>query len=283
MAMLATPPVAPLTSTLPFAGREAVQFHQVHRERGGVAGDAERARLEQRQAPGQGNDPVGGKAPVFGVAAVVVGAQAEAVHDDLVAPLEARIRRLLDHARQVDAGDERKLQRDLRLAARGERVLVVDARVGDADDDVAQRPARRATWCRSGRRRTSRPFLRGRDMPSQLRGLQAVTPPSATMTWPVMNAAASEARNTAMPPMSRGSPRRRSGVCGFALRAALVVFPQRLGEVGLDQARARWRSRARSSAPTRRRGCAPGGGRPPWTCRRRRSRCWRGCRRSSPR
>ena len=61
-----------------------------------MAGDAERARLEQRQAPGQGNDPVGGKTPVLRVAAVVFGAQAEAVHDDLVALLVAWIRRLLD-------------------------------------------------------------------------------------------------------------------------------------------------------------------------------------------
>lgn len=46
-----------------------------------------------------------------------------------------------------------------------------------------------------------------------------VTPPSATITWPVMNEPALEASSTAMPPISSGSPRRRSGVS--ASRAAL--------------------------------------------------------------
>src|SRR5581483_11263941 len=48
-----------------------------------------------------------------------------------------------------------------------------------------------------------------------------LTPPSATMHWPVMNAAASDARNTAMPAISRGSPSRLSGVA--AMRSARRV------------------------------------------------------------
>src|SRR5436190_17160738 len=42
-----------------------------------------------------------------------------------------------DGPRDVDAGDERKPANDLAGAGRGERVLVVDARVRGADDDVA--------------------------------------------------------------------------------------------------------------------------------------------------
>src|ERR1041385_7346397 len=41
---------------------------------------------------------------------------------------------------------------------------------------------------------------------------QASEPPSTTTACPVIHAAAFEARNTAAPAMSSGSPRRRSGV-----------------------------------------------------------------------
>ena len=48
-----------------------------------------------------------------------------------------------------------------------------------------------------------------------------VTPPSATIVCPVMNEPAALASITAMPPMSSGVPRRRSGVSDsrFALRS----------------------------------------------------------------
>jgi len=39
-----------------------------------------------------------------------------------------------------------------------------------------------------------------------------VAPPSTTIAWPVMNALAGEARNTAAPAISSGSPIRPSGV-----------------------------------------------------------------------
>src|SRR5215207_503279 len=41
---------------------------------------------------------------------------------------------------------------------------------------------------------------------------EIVTPPSATITWPVMKLAAGEARKAATPPISSGVPIRRSGV-----------------------------------------------------------------------
>src|SRR5690606_4171113 len=59
---------------------------------------------------------------------------------------------------------------------------------------------------------TPHPRLKRRFAPIAAAGYRMVTPPSATMHCPVTNAAASEARKTAIPPMSRGSPRRRRGV-----------------------------------------------------------------------
>src|SRR6185369_158791 len=100
---------------------------------------------------------------------------------------------------------QREFQRNLRLAARGERVLVVDAGVGDAHLDIA------------GIELRPRHFVEfaGTELTAGVDAVSLhtmVTPPSATITCPVMNAAASEARNTAMPPISRGTPRRLSGV-----------------------------------------------------------------------
>src|SRR5581483_384405 len=61
-----------------------------------------------------------------------------------------------------------------------------------------------------------------------------VTPPSITMACPVMNAPAFEARNTAAPAISSGSPQRR--IRGGAFQD-FGVLPQRAGKIGLDQAR----------------------------------------------
>ena len=65
IASVATPPVAPFTSTLPLPGREAVQLEQLHREPGRVAGGAERHRFEQRQPLRQRHHPVGRHAAVL--------------------------------------------------------------------------------------------------------------------------------------------------------------------------------------------------------------------------
>src|SRR6185295_11748828 len=185
--------------------RKAVQFHEVDGVRRRVPGNAERTRFEEAHAARQRNHPVGRKASEFRVAAVVIRTEAETVHEHLVARFEARVRRFFDGARKVDPRDERKFLGDPRLAARGERVLVVDARVGDAQHHVAGVEFGALHFAQ-----TAAAELPSLENPVGLH--TTVTPPSATMTWPVTNAAASEARNTAMPPMSRGTPRRRSGV-----------------------------------------------------------------------
>ena len=64
---------------------------------------------------------------------------AAARDEHLLSGLEARIRRAHDFAREVDAAIQRVLPQDLAGAGRRERVLVVDARVIHADDDVAGR------------------------------------------------------------------------------------------------------------------------------------------------
>ena len=56
------------------------------------------------------------------------------------------------------------------------------------------------------------------------------------MVCPVMKRPASEARNTAAPAISSGSPMRRSGGRGLGRAQTLRIVPQRLGEIGLDQA-----------------------------------------------
>ena len=73
------------------------------------------------------------------VAAVLRHAQVVAGDEHPVAFAEARIGARRDRAGHVDAADERKALEDLARARRGERVLVVDARVLRLDDDVARR------------------------------------------------------------------------------------------------------------------------------------------------
>ena len=128
-----TPPEAPSTSTGPVAGLDAVVLEPLHRQPGGEAGGAERHRLARAQPVGQRDDPVAGHPRVLGEAAVVGDAEVVAVDDDLFALAVARH----DGAGQVDAGDQRRDLRDLALRRDRERVLVVDARPVDADDDVA--------------------------------------------------------------------------------------------------------------------------------------------------
>ena len=52
-----------------------------------------------------------------------------------------------------------------------------------------------------------------------------------------MKVEASEARYATAPAISSGSPMRRSGVVAVRRLRLLLVFPQRAGEIGLDQAR----------------------------------------------
>ena len=72
------------------------------------------------------------------VAAVLRHTEVVAGDEHAVAFAEAAIGARGDDASDVDATDERKALEDLAGARRGERVLVVDARVFRLDDDVAR-------------------------------------------------------------------------------------------------------------------------------------------------
>ena len=63
-----------------------------------------------------------------------------------------------------------------------------------------------------------------------------VLPPSTTIVWPVMKVEAGEARKTAAPAISCGSPIRRIGVVRGDRLQRVGILPQRAGEIGPDQA-----------------------------------------------
>src|SRR5262245_36016060 len=106
------------------------------------------------------------------------------------------------HARQPEI--ERLPQRRVRKSRRTEQL-----RFGELDEARIRVPADQAAHV----------DVAPAHVLAHAKGAQRmVTPPSATITWPVMKAAASEARKAAMPPMSRGSPSLRSGV--LAMRSS---------------------------------------------------------------
>src|SRR5207249_121818 len=74
---------------------------------------------------------------LFGIAAEMRLAHTPAVDNDLVARLPLRMRRRLDRAREIDAGDHRKAAHDRRLAGDRETILVVHGRPFDPNGDVA--------------------------------------------------------------------------------------------------------------------------------------------------
>src|SRR5262245_7681495 len=109
---------------------------------------------------------------------------------------------LKTHARQPDV--ERLPQRGIRKSRRAEQLGL-----GELDQARIRVPADQAAHV----------DVAPAHVLAHAKGAQRiVTPPSATITWPVMKAAASEARKAAMPPMSRGSPSLRSGV--LAMRSS---------------------------------------------------------------
>ena len=71
------------------------------------------------------------------VAAEMAFTDAPTVQHHGVAGLVVRMRRSLDRAREVDAGDHREASHDGSLAGDGKAVLVVDGRVADPDGDIA--------------------------------------------------------------------------------------------------------------------------------------------------
>ena len=128
-----------------------VLLHAMDREPGGESRSAERHRVEMAHAVGQRNDGIARGARVFRITAVERLGMAAARDQDLLPGLEARVGGAHDFSREVDAAIQRVLPQDLAGARCRERVLVVDARVLHADDDVA------------GRQRVDRHLLEARD------------------------------------------------------------------------------------------------------------------------
>ena len=135
-----TPPDAPVTSTGPCIRLEAAILERDHRHRRGEAGRPDRHRVARREPGRQRHDPAGRHALVLAVAAVARDAEVVAVGEDRRPDRERPSRALADHlAGQVDPGDERADPGDLAVRAGRQAVLVVDARPGDPDLDLARR------------------------------------------------------------------------------------------------------------------------------------------------
>ena len=103
------------------------------------AGSAERHRLEGAETLGHRNHPLAVQAREFRIAAVMHFGETATGDEHVIAGLVASVGRGLDHAREIDAPDQRVLAQDLAGTGRGERVLVVDVRVHHAHDDLARR------------------------------------------------------------------------------------------------------------------------------------------------
>src|SRR5690606_40160342 len=85
------PPPSP--TLFPYTTLFRSQFHQVDRERRGIAGDPAHGGFPSGQARRKRHHPLRRDAGVLGVPAVVIDAEPKAVHDDGVAFLEARDRK----------------------------------------------------------------------------------------------------------------------------------------------------------------------------------------------
>jgi hypothetical protein len=112
-------------------------LHALDRERGGISRSPQRHRFENIQALGHRYHPAGGNAGVIGITAVVRHADIVAGRDHGIAFPEARIGGFHHSSGQVDAAHAGEAADDLAGAAGSERVLEIDARVRDLDDDVA--------------------------------------------------------------------------------------------------------------------------------------------------
>ena len=156
-ARLPTPPVAPVTIDRSASRLQPVVLQFDDRQGGGEPGCANRHRLEEVQARGQRHHPVGRHTRDCRVAAVVRHAEIVAGDHDGLALAKTAVGRRSDGAGEVDAADEREPAQDLSGPRSRQRVLVVDAGIGDVDDDVAWRE-----FVDRSRRRRGRGFCRRR-------------------------------------------------------------------------------------------------------------------------
>ena len=136
-AMLPTPPVAPVTSTVPAPGVEAVVEQREDRQRGGVARGADDHRLASGQTVGQRHDPSRRHPRHLRVPTVLGDAEVVAVRDHAVARGDPGGGARPHRPGEVDAGHDRRDAGDPALLGGGQVVLVVDARPLDVDDHVA--------------------------------------------------------------------------------------------------------------------------------------------------
>src|SRR4029450_2527270 len=100
---------------------------------------ANRHRVDRTESGRQRHHPVCRHTHVLRIAAVMGYAQLVAMDERRVARTESGIGARLNSARDVDAGDQRKVPDDPVGARCGERVLVVDAGIGGLDDHIAWR------------------------------------------------------------------------------------------------------------------------------------------------
>ena len=136
----------------PVVGREPAILERGDGHRRREAGRPDRHRVARRQARRQRHDPAGRHALVLGEAAVARDAQVVAVGEHL-RPDRDRAGSALETtiAREVDARDERADPGDLAVGPRRQAVLVVDARPGDPDLDLAGRQVGLARTSRTPR------------------------------------------------------------------------------------------------------------------------------------
>ena len=139
MAMLPTPPVAPVTTMGPRAGAWPLRSMRW------IASAAVKPAVPSAMARNASRP--GGMAITLSrfdarelrITAVDGFGQAAAGDQHRIAGLVARIRWTTHHAREIDAADQRIAPQDLARAGRRQRVLVVDAGVLNFDDDFAGR------------------------------------------------------------------------------------------------------------------------------------------------
>ena len=104
---------------------------------GGKARGANGHRLFQRKAGRHGHQRVGGQTGNFAVTAVELLADVATRHQHGITGFVAGVVAGDDVAGEINARRAWAAAQDLALAGDGECVLVVDAAVGDADDDIA--------------------------------------------------------------------------------------------------------------------------------------------------
>ena len=86
--VLPTPPEAPVTSTGPPSGADAVHEQTVEREHGGESGDADDGGGPWWHVIGERHDPIGGDPGAAGEPAVVRHAQVVSLHQDPLSGVE---------------------------------------------------------------------------------------------------------------------------------------------------------------------------------------------------